>query len=155
VYEIRFVPGHAGQWILTVSKGVWDMMTIWDVSAEPRKCCEWSPRGAIFNGFALNSVGSSEALLAVSVVKDGEHMVNILAVDMDVDGTYHFRTLTAIQSHLKPVTLQGDLLAISDDVAQTVIWDWRSSTSAVLEHRTDELAVWVASRLPFSFVRLF
>ena len=73
-------------------------------------------------------------------------MVDILTVDMDVDGTYHFRILNTIQSNFKPVTLQGDLLAISDDVAQTVIWDWRSGTSAVLEHRTDDLAVWVGSQ---------
>lgn len=73
--EIRFVPGHAGQWILTVSKGVWDVVTIWDVSAEPHKCCEWSPRGAIFNGFALNTDPKSEATLAVSVLKDGSVVV--------------------------------------------------------------------------------
>jgi hypothetical protein len=71
VSEIRFVPGHRGEWILTVSKGIWDVITIWDVSAKPQKCCEWSPRGAIFNGFVLNSDGSSEATLAVSVMKDG------------------------------------------------------------------------------------
>ena len=82
-------------------------------------------------------------------------MVNILAVDMNIDGTYHFRTLNTIQLNLKPVTLQGDLLAISDDVARTVIWDWRTSASAVLEHQTDDLAVWVASHLPIFFVRLF
>jgi len=75
VSEIRFVPGHAGQWILTVSKGVWDVVTIWDVSAEPHKCCEWSPRGAIFNGFALNTDPKSEATLAVSVLKDGSVVV--------------------------------------------------------------------------------
>ena len=75
VYEIRFVPGHAGQWILTLSKGVWDVMTAWDISAEPRKCCEWSPRGAIFNGFALNSDGSSKAIVAVSVLKDGSVVI--------------------------------------------------------------------------------
>jgi hypothetical protein len=76
VSEIRFVPGHAGQWILTVSKGIWDVITIWDVSAEPEKCCEWSPRGAIFHGFALNSDPSSEATLAVSVLKDGSVVVH-------------------------------------------------------------------------------
>jgi hypothetical protein len=75
VSDIRFVPGHAGQWILTVSKGVWGVITIWDISTEPQKCCEWSPRGAIFNGFTLNSDPSSAATLAVSVLKDGSVVV--------------------------------------------------------------------------------
>lgn len=142
VSEIRFVPGHAGQWILTVSKGVWDVITIWDVTAEPQKCCEWSPRGAIFNGFALNADETSEATLAVSVMKEGEHMVDIMSVDSNIDGTYHFRILNTIQSNLKPIALQGDLLAISDDAACTMIWDWRAGTSAILEHPPDDLAVW-------------
>lgn len=75
VSEVRFMPGHNAQWILTVSKSIWDMVTIWDVSSEPRKCCEWSPRGAIFNGLALNSDPSSKASMAISVLKDGSvHM---------------------------------------------------------------------------------
>lgn len=71
VSEIRFVPGHEEQWILTVSKSIWDVITIWDVSAKPQKCCEWSQRGATFNGFALNADSNSQAMLAVSVLNDG------------------------------------------------------------------------------------
>jgi hypothetical protein len=82
-------------------------------------------------------------------------MVDIMAVDIDKDGRYYFRTLNTIQSNFKPVTLQGDLLAISDDVAQTIMWDWRAGTSAILEHRTDDLAVWVASHFPICCVRFF
>jgi hypothetical protein len=69
--EIRFVPGHEKQWIFTVSKSVWDVITIWDVSVEPQKCCEWSLRGATFHGFALNSDSNSQAMLAVSVLNKG------------------------------------------------------------------------------------
>jgi hypothetical protein len=75
-----------------------------------------------------------------------EHMVEIMTVDIEVDGTYYFRTLNSLESNLKPVTLQGDLLAISDDVARTVMWDWRMDTSAILEHEPDHSAIWVASR---------
>jgi hypothetical protein len=82
VSDIRFVPGHGGQWILTLSKGVWGVITIWDISAEPQKCCEWSPRGAIFNGFTLNSDPSSPATLAVSVLKDGSVVIRCDIFDL-------------------------------------------------------------------------
>jgi hypothetical protein len=84
-----------------------------------------------------------------------EHTVDILAVEIGVDSTYHFRTLSTIQSNLKPVTLQGDLLAIGDDVARTMIWDWRAGTSAILEHQPEDLAVWVTSRFSSSLVQFF
>jgi hypothetical protein len=43
-------------------------MAIWDIGEEDaRKVCEWSPRGAIFNGFALNSDPNSEATVAISL----------------------------------------------------------------------------------------
>jgi len=142
VCEIRFVPGHAGHWILIVSKGVWDVITIWDVSGDPRKCCEWSPRGAIFNGFCLNTHPSSVATLAVSVLKNGEHTVDILSVDVDTNSTYHLRTLKTIRSNFRAIKLEGDSLAISDDVARTVVWNWRTDTSAVLEHPEDNMGVW-------------
>jgi len=79
------------------------------------------------------------------ILISSEHMVDTMALETDVDGTYHLRTLNTIRSNFKPVTLQGDLLAISDDVARTTIWDWRAGTSAILEHRSDDSAVWVAS----------
>jgi hypothetical protein len=63
-----------------------------------------------------------------------------------VDGTYHFRILNSIQSNLRPITLQGNLLAVSDDVARTVIWDWSAGTSAILEHRQDGFDVRVISQ---------
>jgi len=56
--------------MLTISKSVWSAMAIWDMGEEKedaRKVCEWSPRGAIFNGFALNSDPNSKATIAVSL----------------------------------------------------------------------------------------
>jgi len=54
--------------MMTISKSVWSEMAIWDMGEEDaRKVCEWSPRGAIFNGFALNSDPDSEATVAISL----------------------------------------------------------------------------------------
>ena len=75
VSDVKFLPGRCGEWILTVSKGIWDVLTIWDLRSpdqnEARKTCEWSLRGALFNGVALNTDPGSDAALAVSVTNDG------------------------------------------------------------------------------------
>jgi hypothetical protein len=54
--------------MMTVSKSVWSVMAIWDIGEEDaRKVCEWSPRGAIFTGFALNHDPNSAATVAISL----------------------------------------------------------------------------------------
>ncbi|RDB17683.1 hypothetical protein Hypma_001259 [Hypsizygus marmoreus] len=138
VSQVRFVPGHAGDWILTVSKGIWDVLTVWDISGHPKKCCEWSPRGAIFSGISLNTDISSEATVAVSVLKDGNHTVEIMSLGVRADGSCSFLPIISLESFLKPIHLEGELLALSDDVSQTVIWDWRHGTAAILQHPPDE-----------------
>ena len=72
VYEVRFVPGHKAKWILTITRGIWDILTIWDLDASgDQKVCQWSLRGALFNGLSLNSKPGYDAILAVSIFKDG------------------------------------------------------------------------------------
>ena len=71
VSHVRFLPGHS-DYLLTISKTVWSAVSIWDMRRkESKKVGEWSPRGAIFNAFAVNSDENSEATLAVSVHLDG------------------------------------------------------------------------------------
>lgn len=41
--------------------------------------------------------------------------------------------------------LQGDLLAIANDISETVIWNWTSGTSATLQHPQDETDEWQVS----------
>ena len=38
---------------------------------------------------------------------------------------------------MKPVTLMRDLLALSDDISQTAIWNWQTGSYAVLQHEND------------------
>jgi len=71
VSDLRFVPGHDGKWLLTVSRGIWSVITLWDIGDGLRKMLEWSPREALFDGFALNTDPDSEATLAVSIVEEG------------------------------------------------------------------------------------
>lgn len=69
VSDTRFLPAHGGKLLLTVAKSVWSVLTVWDIMSDT-KVCEWSPRGAIFTGFAVNQVEESTATVAISLQLD-------------------------------------------------------------------------------------
>ena len=45
-----------------------------------------------------------------------------------------FHHVRSIDSQYKPILLEGDILAISDDISDTVLWNWREDTCATLHH---------------------
>jgi hypothetical protein len=72
VSEVRFLPAKP-DWCITVSKGIWSVITCWDVSLSSsnrgaRKLAEWSPKGGVFTAVAVNSDPDTDAVLAVSTV---------------------------------------------------------------------------------------
>ncbi|KIM35396.1 hypothetical protein M413DRAFT_449782 [Hebeloma cylindrosporum] len=141
ISDVRFVPGHGRRFILTISKSVWSAMAIWDMGEEggedARKVCEWSPRGAIFNGFALNSDSNSEATVAVSLQLNEQMFVKILHLRSHPGCGYDFEEMYSVDTPMKPVTLVRDLLVLSDDISQTAIWNWRIGSYAILQHTND------------------
>ncbi|KAF8870960.1 hypothetical protein BD779DRAFT_1806094 [Infundibulicybe gibba] len=86
VSDVRFLRDRHGKWLISIFTGIWAVITIWDVSAEPQKRCEWSPKGVLFNGFCLNSDPDSEAMIALSIVQHGEHRVDVLSL-VESNGT--------------------------------------------------------------------
>ncbi|KAG6852862.1 hypothetical protein C0991_008497 [Blastosporella zonata] len=149
VSDIRFLPGRSADWILTVSKGIWDVLTIWDLSSpenDARKACEWSQRGALFSGIALNTDPASEATLAVSMSNDGEQSVQLISLHSGENGTFSLQPIHSIPSHMKSMKLHGDLLALSDEVSRTVVWNWRLQISAILLEPDSEAGPWQPNR---------
>lgn len=84
ISEVLFVPdpsGREGRCIVTVSKGIWCLISLWDIQDIGRECQatrpipekigSWNPKGAIFTAIALNSDCSSEASAAVGVNQCG------------------------------------------------------------------------------------
>lgn len=80
ISEVLFVPdpnGHESRCIVTVSKGIWCMVCLWDIQVfganhegtqtKPTKVGWWSPKGAIFTAITVNADFRSEANAAVSV----------------------------------------------------------------------------------------
>lgn len=113
--------------MVTISKSIWSGLTVWALQGDVLvKRCEWFPRGAIFTGFAVNS----EGLMAVSVWKEGEHIVHILSLDTE---TWNLNSIVTLNTIYRPICLNGHVLALSNDVSKCLLWDWQNSTYAILQ----------------------
>ena len=84
ISEILFVPdpaGHEGRCIVTVSKGIWCLISLWDTQVlgpeceatqpKPKTIASWGPKGTLFGAIAVNSDPRSEASAAAAVTLYG------------------------------------------------------------------------------------
>ncbi|PBK61084.1 hypothetical protein ARMSODRAFT_1089930 [Armillaria solidipes] len=81
--------------------------------------------GAIFTGVELNVDPESEAAVAVSLSQ------RIVLLRLDDDGSLH--EIRSIDTDLHPVTLSGDVIALDDNVSQTLIYNWKTDERARLD----------------------
>ncbi|KIK04175.1 hypothetical protein K443DRAFT_676139 [Laccaria amethystina LaAM-08-1] len=127
ISDVRFLPCLDRTLVVTISKSIWSGLTVWALEGDVVvKRCEWFPRGAIFTGFAVESGG----VMAVSVWKEGEHIVHILSLDTE---TYTLNSIASLNTVFRPIALSGDVLALSDDISKSLLWDWQHSTYAILQ----------------------
>ncbi|PBK61075.1 hypothetical protein ARMSODRAFT_673535 [Armillaria solidipes] len=106
VSEIKFMPGREHRWLLTVSKGIWSVLTIWDI-AHGHKRSDLSPKGAIFTVVKLNADPQSEAGIAVSLSQ------RIVFLRLGDNRTLH--KIRSVDTDLRPVTLSGAVLTLDDE----------------------------------------
>ncbi|KAK0437112.1 uncharacterized protein EV420DRAFT_1652235 [Desarmillaria tabescens] len=92
------------------------------------KCSVWSPRRALFTGVTLNTDTDSEASMAVTL--DG-----IALLHLDDNGTLH--EIRSFDIDLRPVTLTGDIIGLSDDFSKTLIYNWKTDERAYLDEGGD------------------
>lgn len=157
VKDVYFVPGHGGKFLLTISKGIWFVITVWDITGDDPdgacKCSEWSPRGVIIKAIAFNTDKDSQATLALSVLKDGSVIIfrgpgaslKILGfnrrqfveiLSLGPDGK--LSSIGSVDSDFRAVAFQGDILALCTEICHTSILNWRTGASALLQHPPDE-----------------
>ena len=55
-------------------------------------------------------------------------------MSLQSDGYPAFHTVSTISTRMRPITLQGDILAVSDDVADGVIQNLKDGTCAALRN---------------------
>ncbi|KAJ7635754.1 hypothetical protein DFH06DRAFT_1220338 [Mycena polygramma] len=136
VSDLRFVPGHAGNWLLLVSKSIWSIITVWEIfdsGAPPIKRFEWSRRDCLLLSFVLNDDPASSAVLAVSIIQEGHTYIEILSLREEAG----FRSLGTIDSPLTPVHFRGDMLVLCDPIDVSVVVNWRTGASALLQRPQD------------------
>ncbi|KAM5541037.1 hypothetical protein V8D89_005348 [Ganoderma adspersum] len=138
VSHVRFLSGDGGRYLVTIYKGIWSMISCWDIgdplrSAKAHKVGDWCPKNTIFSGFVVNSDPDSAAALAVAVQHGGgTQSIEVLAVASQ-DGTSCFQPICSIATTFRPIALNGELIAFSDDGSETVIMNWRENTFALLK----------------------
>ncbi|CDO76171.1 hypothetical protein BN946_scf185034.g4 [Trametes cinnabarina] len=138
VSHVRFLPGHGGRYVATVYKGIWSMISCWDLgdggARQPRKLGDWAPKSAIFSGFVVNSDPDSQATLATALqTGSGQRSIEILEITGRSGGDASFKSVCNIATSFRPIALKGDLIAFSDDAYETVIMNWRQNTFALLK----------------------
>ncbi|KAJ6614970.1 hypothetical protein B0H10DRAFT_2261099, partial [Mycena sp. CBHHK59/15] len=138
VFDLRFVPSHEGRWLLTISKGLWSIITRWELpdagTMRNRKLFEWSRRDCLLQSFVLNGDSACEGALAVSVTQAGfgyslHSHVELMSIHKDAG----FRTIRSIASNLSPVYLRGDLIVLCDPIDLTPVMNWRTGATAILQ----------------------
>ncbi|KAJ7213733.1 hypothetical protein B0H12DRAFT_370794 [Mycena haematopus] len=136
VYDLRFLPGHAGTRIIAVSKSIWSIIAVWELSesgAPPLKRFEWSKRNSLLGKYVINGDKTSDAVLAVSVIQGGHAHVEVLSIHKELG----FRLLATIDSTLTPVYFHGDVLVLCDPIDVSVVMNWKSGVSAILRRPQD------------------
>ncbi|KAK0229418.1 hypothetical protein EDD85DRAFT_128482 [Armillaria nabsnona] len=124
VSVIRFVPRRQQNWLLTLSEE-YSALTICDIT-HAHMCSEWSSKGATLTEIAINADPESEASIAVLLFSIG-----IVLLNLDDNGTLH--EIRTIDMNLRPVALTSDIMALTDDLLKTVIYNWKTNERAYLD----------------------
>ncbi|KAF9260953.1 hypothetical protein L218DRAFT_1002264 [Marasmius fiardii PR-910] len=144
VSDVRFLVVKGRKMVLTVSKGIWSVLTLWDVDERDdekttKKLDEWSPRGGLFTGLAINEDEGCEEKLAISVAKEGTHETLLLTVDTNLKLKPTLRIPSPQgASPLRAISFSGSMLALADDISHTTIFDWKSGGMAILAENVDD-----------------
>ncbi|KAI5998795.1 hypothetical protein EDD15DRAFT_2241861 [Pisolithus albus] len=133
IEEIKFLRAAGKSWIITISKGIWSDLYLWDCNTMQQPVCHWSPGRAIFNGMAINSDQSSAAVLAISVKHSSHSVIEILSLVSETSPSrMSFHPMTTLQTRYKPVSLRGDIIALSDHDSETSIMNWKTGNQYLL-----------------------
>ncbi|OBZ74688.1 hypothetical protein A0H81_05636 [Grifola frondosa] len=147
VSDVQFLPGHDNRWLATVSKGIWSMISCWDIGSSSdqsanvpaRKVADWCPKGAIFSGFVVNSDPNSDGNVATSVTTGGgaSKSIEILSISGRDGERPTFHSICNIATTFRPINMEGNIITFSDDSSDTVVMNWKANTIALLRSTED------------------
>ncbi|KAH7884787.1 hypothetical protein F5I97DRAFT_1501810 [Phlebopus sp. FC_14] len=132
IEQIKFLNNRGRNWIVTTSRGIWSNMYLRDRDTLQVVAC-WSPRKALFNGMTVNTDRDSEAAIAISIQQEGSTSVEILSiVEQGSSSDVTFHLINSVHTRHRPVTLSGDLVALSDHDSETLVLNWRTQERSIL-----------------------
>ena len=75
VGKVCFLPGHGDRYLVTVSQGIWSLISVWDItqmreSGDHTACATYSPKRMLLSGLVVNSDPTSEGTLAIAALEN-------------------------------------------------------------------------------------
>lgn len=71
ISDVRIFPGTYGTRIVTISKGIWSTLVLWETDSHSRRVIgRWTCQGAVFRGFVVTDDPTSKNCIAISVSRD-------------------------------------------------------------------------------------
>ncbi|THH15569.1 hypothetical protein EW146_g4927 [Bondarzewia mesenterica] len=143
ISEVQFLPGHDDRYLVIVTEGIWSTISVWNIGENgfgpAYRVAEWSPsRGSVLNGCTINSDPDSDATIAVSVGPAGSPFkIEILSLQIVHANYATLDAICTIDSEWQPAMLRGNRIAFGDSISKTILMDWRTRYSALLESSTD------------------
>ncbi|KAI5117182.1 hypothetical protein M0805_008161 [Coniferiporia weirii] len=137
--EVRFVLKRDHEWIITLSDGIWPVIGCWDLKLIehgcPKRVGEWSYKGATIKEMVVNSDMEADTCMVVSIVQTGQQRLEIQSIK-PIPGTRQivFETAKIIETNYKPVSFDGDIVAISDESSEIRILNWKTGYCAILQN---------------------
>ncbi|KIJ62880.1 hypothetical protein HYDPIDRAFT_41578 [Hydnomerulius pinastri MD-312] len=133
IEDIKFLTHHGKHWIVTISRGIWSDLYLRD-SDTLQVVARWTPGKALFNGITVNTDQESDAAIAISVQQDGINSVEILSIsNQDERPDPTIQRLATLDTCHKPITLSGDVVALSDHDSETLILNWKTRAQSLLK----------------------
>ncbi|PPQ84219.1 hypothetical protein CVT24_004654, partial [Panaeolus cyanescens] len=102
--------------------------------------CQWSARGASFSGIVVNEESDGDGSVAVGLLKDGRHCIQILKLTPPSSSSSSWTlaptfTLDDIPMDMYPVSFSGSYLSISNAGMITHVIDWKRRLRGILDDR--------------------
>ncbi len=162
--DVRFISGHGGRLLAMISKSVWYELSVW--TFQMGRATGRYVNGAF--GVAYSRASRSMATgsrqlrsryLCISTSKSNiapfqghanrfqEEICPNFGLNHTDDLGYSLIQLYSLDTLMVPVTLTGDILALGNNVSQTLILNWRKGTHALLEHPPEDTMILQVSDL--------
>ncbi|EMD35161.1 hypothetical protein CERSUDRAFT_125106 [Gelatoporia subvermispora B] len=137
VSKLCFLPGRGDRYLVTVSQGIWSLISVWDIvqmkeNGSNIARATYSPKRMLLSGLVVNSDPDSEGAIAIAVLENTKQRIDILSFSGSRGDGNELQPICTVDTPHRPVALDGDVIIFCDDSSETVVMNWRLGTAALL-----------------------